>query len=226
MFKFFKIEFEVDLKIAELKSKGVNTFALWNGIVMGGGVGISAGCEYRIATDKTLYAMPETRIGLFVDVAQSYYLTKLKFELGRYLSVMGHRLKGAQVLWAGLANSYVNHTDVASLEDMIINRDPKEVQEFLKQRSEVGVMGEEEKVDWLALNVMINGVFKRMQGDVRNLVKAHEKMLMEVEKGECDLGSEVMGVEGCVSGKGVLYGFCYGFFFYVKIAFLLVYFFF
>lgn len=68
--------------------------ALINGIVMGGGVGLSVHSKYRIATEKTLFAMPETAIGLFPDVGGSYFLPRLKNKLGLYLGLTGDRLKG------------------------------------------------------------------------------------------------------------------------------------
>jgi len=68
--------------------------ALINGITMGGGVGLSVHGKYRIATEKTLFAMPETAIGLFPDVGGSYFLPRLKGNLGLYLGLTGHRLKG------------------------------------------------------------------------------------------------------------------------------------
>lgn len=50
---------------------------MWNGIVMGGGVGISLNCLYKISTEKTVFAMPESRIGLFVDVGANFYLNRI-----------------------------------------------------------------------------------------------------------------------------------------------------
>lgn len=61
---------------------------------MGGGVGLSVHGKYRIATEKTLFAMPETAIGLFPDVGATYFLSRLKGRLGTYLGLTGHRLKG------------------------------------------------------------------------------------------------------------------------------------
>jgi len=68
--------------------------AIINGITMGGGVGLSVHGKYRIATEKTLFAMPETAIGLFPDVGATYFLSRLKGKLGIYLGLTGHRLKG------------------------------------------------------------------------------------------------------------------------------------
>lgn len=68
--------------------------ALINGITMGGGAGLSVHGKYRIATEKTVFAMPETGIGLFPDVGGSHFLPKLKSKLGLYLGLTGHVLRG------------------------------------------------------------------------------------------------------------------------------------
>lgn len=76
---------------------------------MGGGVGISCHAPIRVATDNTLYAMPETAIGFFVDVGGSYFLSRVKSnpKLGLYLAMTGHRLKGAETLQWGIATHFV-----------------------------------------------------------------------------------------------------------------------
>lgn len=65
-----------------------------DGITMGGGAGLSVHGKYRIATEKTLFAMPETAIGLFPDVGGTFFLPRLKGKLGLYLGLTGDRLKG------------------------------------------------------------------------------------------------------------------------------------
>lgn len=73
--------------------------SLWNGIVMGGGVGVSAHAPIRIATNNTVYAMPETGIGFFCDVGGSYFLPRLHDNIssGLFLGITGFRLKGPEV---------------------------------------------------------------------------------------------------------------------------------
>ena len=191
MFRFFKFEFEVDLKLANLREKGVNTFALWDGIVMGGGVGISSGCKWRVACEKTLYAMPETRIGLFVDVAQSYYLNRLDNQLGRYLCLLGQRLKGKQATLAGVANAFLKQADLASLEEMIINRSTQDVDLYLQGSGQITSLPSEDALDWLAVNTLVVGVFARMNDDPRQLVSAHTQFLHELEGNTCQLADEL-----------------------------------
>ena len=66
---------------------------------MGGGVGLAAGASFRIATEKTMFAMPETKIGYCPDVGASYFLTHLDGEIGTYLALTGDIVKGRDVLW-------------------------------------------------------------------------------------------------------------------------------
>ncbi len=82
--------------------------SILNGITMGGGVGLSVHGEFRIAMDKTVFAMPETGIGFFPDVGGSYFLPRLEHPgIGFYLGLTGKRLKGYDVLHAGIATHYL-----------------------------------------------------------------------------------------------------------------------
>jgi len=81
--------------------------AFVDGITMGGGVGISQPARFRVATENTRFAMPETGIGLFPDVGGGWHLSRLTGRLGQYLALTGARLDGAECLWAGLATHYL-----------------------------------------------------------------------------------------------------------------------
>ncbi len=83
------------------------TVAFMDGITMGGGVGIALPCRFRVATEKTKFAMPETGIGLFPDVGGGWYLSRLPGRIGQYLALTGHRLDGAECLALGLATHYL-----------------------------------------------------------------------------------------------------------------------
>ena len=82
------------------------TIAIMDGITMGGGVGIALPCRYRVATENTRFAMPETGIGLFPDVGGGWYLSRLSGHVGMYLALTGARLDGAECLALGLATHY------------------------------------------------------------------------------------------------------------------------
>lgn len=81
--------------------------AILDGIVMGGGVGVSVHGSHRVATERTLFAMPETGIGFFPDVGGSFFLPRCPGRLGLYLGLTGARLKAADALYAGVATHYV-----------------------------------------------------------------------------------------------------------------------
>ena len=89
------------------------TVAVMDGITMGGGVGIALPCQYRIATENTRFAMPETGIGLFPDVGGGWYLPRLPGHVGKFLALTGARLDGAECLALGLATHYLASADVA-----------------------------------------------------------------------------------------------------------------
>ena len=81
--------------------------ALIDGVTMGGGVGISMPARFRIATENTTYAMPETGIGLFPDVGGGWYLPRKPGQIGMWLALTGARLKAADCLIAGIATHFM-----------------------------------------------------------------------------------------------------------------------
>lgn len=86
--------------------------SLMDGITMGGGFGIAGNTQYRVCTENTVFAMPETRIGFFTDVGCVYHLNKLNpRELGRYLIVTGESLKGRDVYECGLGTHMADAKD-------------------------------------------------------------------------------------------------------------------
>jgi enoyl-CoA hydratase len=101
---FFAAEYRLNVLIHNYPKPVI---ALMDGVVMGGGVGISVHGAHRIATKNTVFAMPETAIGLFTDVGAGWFLPRLPGELGTWLALTGARLKGADVAAAGIATHYV-----------------------------------------------------------------------------------------------------------------------
>lgn len=90
--------------------------ALLDGITMGGGVGLSVHGTWRVATERTLFAMPETGIGLFPDVGGTFFLPRCPGRLGLYLALTGARLKAADSLYAGIATHYVPTASLPALK--------------------------------------------------------------------------------------------------------------
>lgn len=89
--------------------------SIWDGFCMGGGAGISVHGAFRIATEKTVFAMPETNIGMFPDVGASSFLSTLPGSLGPYLALTGARLGPADVLYTGLATHYIPSSSIPEL---------------------------------------------------------------------------------------------------------------
>ncbi|MEM6585835.1 MAG: enoyl-CoA hydratase/isomerase family protein [Pseudomonadota bacterium] len=96
--------------------------AFMDGITMGGGVGIAMPAKFRVATENTRFAMPETGIGLFPDVGGGWYLSRLGGRLGPFLALTGARLDGAEALWTGLATHYVPSEMLDDIKARIIER--------------------------------------------------------------------------------------------------------
>lgn len=106
---FFHVEYRMNHRLFTYPKP---TVAVMDGITMGGGVGIALPCRYRIATENTRFAMPETGIGLFPDVGGGWYLPRLPGEVGKFLALTGARLDGAECLALGLATQYIASGDV------------------------------------------------------------------------------------------------------------------
>ncbi len=102
--RFFHDEYQLNHQMFEYAKPIV---AFMDGVTMGGGVGISQPAKFRVATENTRFAMPETGIGLFPDVGGGWYLSRLPGRLGQFLALTGARLDGAECLWAGLATHYL-----------------------------------------------------------------------------------------------------------------------
>ncbi len=99
--------------------------ALIDGVTMGGGVGVSVHGSHRVAGDRTLFAMPETGIGLFPDVGGTYFLPRLPHRLGYWLGLSGDRLKAADCVFAGVATAYVpSDKHSALVEALATGQDP------------------------------------------------------------------------------------------------------
>lgn len=114
--KFFHDEYQLNHQLFTYP-KPVVTFM--DGITMGGGVGISQPAKFRVATENTRLAMPESGIGLFPDVGGGWYLSRIGGRIGQFLALTGARLMGEECLWAGLATHYVPHAMVEDLKARI-----------------------------------------------------------------------------------------------------------
>uniref|UniRef100_A0A7N6APQ4 3-hydroxyisobutyryl-CoA hydrolase n=1 Tax=Anabas testudineus TaxID=64144 RepID=A0A7N6APQ4_ANATE len=114
---FFREEYILNNAIGTCRKPYI---ALIDGITMGGGVGLSVHGRFRVATEKTLFAMPETAIGLFPDVGGGHFLPRLRGKLGLFLALTGFRLKGRDVQRAGVATHFVESKKIPDLERELV----------------------------------------------------------------------------------------------------------
>nr|CCM18428.1 enoyl-CoA hydratase/isomerase family protein,putative,3-hydroxyisobutyryl-coenzyme A hydrolase,putative [Leishmania guyanensis] len=116
---FFYEEYQVDYKTSILPAGQV---CLWDGYVLGGGVGVSVGGTYRVASEKACLAMPEVAIGMFPDVGASWFLPRLSVPgLGLYMGLTGHRLRGADLVHLGLATHFVPSAKMDDLKHALVS---------------------------------------------------------------------------------------------------------
>ena len=116
--EFFRDEYTTNALIYHFPKPYV---ALIDGITMGGGVGLSVHGDFRVAGDRTLFAMPETAIGLFPDVGGGHFLPHLKDGLGLYYALTGARAKAADCMAAGIATHYTRSDRYVALESALLS---------------------------------------------------------------------------------------------------------
>ncbi len=114
---FFSAEYALNQAIADC-AKPVVSFI--DGVCMGGGIGISAHGSHRVATERAMFAMPETAIGLFPDVGTSFLLPRLPGALGFYMGLTGARMVGADAVHAGLATHFMPSDSLPGLEAALV----------------------------------------------------------------------------------------------------------
>ena len=117
---FFREEYELNYNIAMQQGKYQKPqISLWDGIVMGGGVGLSIHGSFRVATENTLFAMPETGIGFFPDVGTTFWLSRIEKQhkgLGMFLGLTGWKLHSKDLLFANIATHYIHSTKLPNLK--------------------------------------------------------------------------------------------------------------
>jgi enoyl-CoA hydratase len=101
---FFRAEYRLNHAIFHYPKPYI---ALMDGITMGGGVGVSVHARHRVVCEATVFAMPETGIGLFPDVGGSYFLPRMPGKLGVYMALTGARLRAADCLYGGIVDAFV-----------------------------------------------------------------------------------------------------------------------
>jgi enoyl-CoA hydratase len=127
--EFFFTEYRLNALLHRYRKPVV---VIMDGVTMGGGVGLAMPAPWRIATERTTFAMPETGIGLFPDVGGGWYLPRLPGRSGLWLALTGARLKAADCLALAIATHFVDSAKVAELKAALV-AEPSTIEAVLQR---------------------------------------------------------------------------------------------
>lgn len=142
--------------------------AFMDGITMGGGVGISQPARFRVATENTRFAMPETGIGLFPDVGGGWYLSRLAGRLGQFLALTGARLDGSECKEVGLATHYLESDALEEAKERIAEN-PGRIEGILGQlaaaRPDARIAANLDKIDRFFASDSFEDILAKLEAD-------------------------------------------------------------
>jgi len=142
--------------------------AVMDGITMGGGVGISLPCKYRIATENTKFAMPETGIGLFPDVGGGWYLSRLPGRVGQYLALTGYRVGPSDCKELGLATHGIASDNLDLMKELIVKY-PRDIETTLDDKNTAFgrpiLMEHWDEIDRLFASDVLEDIYAALEAD-------------------------------------------------------------
>jgi enoyl-CoA hydratase len=162
---FFREEYGLN---ATIKHYPKPYIALIDGIVMGGGVGISVHGSYRVATENLMFAMPEVGIGFFPDVGATWFLSRMPDEIGTYCALTGDRLKTADSIGTGVATHYVPAERLTELRDILCDNPPIDaiMAAFAQPQNEGPIMARRAAVNRLFAAATIEDILLYLDAEV------------------------------------------------------------
>ena len=163
--RFFYTEYQLNHLLFEYPKPVV---AVMDGVTMGGGVGISMPARYRVATERTTYAMPETGIGLFPDVGGGWHLSRLHGAVGIWLALTGARLKAAGCEILGIATDVLPSASVTEFKTRLI-ADPDAVETILTELDtdpgRSAMIEHHDEIDRLFGGATVEAIFQALADD-------------------------------------------------------------
>src|SRR5699024_8030137 len=133
---FFREEYTLNNRIYNYPKPYI---AIMNGLVLGGGVGVSSPGSHRVATDSTKLGMPEVGIGFSQDVGGTYVLAKAPRNVGNYMALTAAHVSGADAVYVGMADVRVPDARIAALVERLESiTAPGLVDEILAESHELG----------------------------------------------------------------------------------------
>jgi enoyl-CoA hydratase len=176
--RFWRDEYRLNALIARYSKPYV---AIMDGIVMGGGVGISAHGSHRIVTDNSMIAMPECAVGLVTDVGGSWLLKEAPGHMGEYLGLTGTRMKGEDAIYAGFAEYYVHRQRLDDLKAALVQSgDIAVVDHFTEAPPPSALAAQQQDVDRIFSADTVAEILERLRAEDSDWAR---KALDSIEKG-------------------------------------------
>ncbi len=171
------------------------TIAFMDGVTMGGGVGISQPCKFRVATENSRFAMPETAIGLFPDVGGGWYLSRLPGRIGQYLALTGARLDGAEMLALGLA-THLLPADTLDTVKQAIAADPQVAETILSDQigppGDAAILTQREAIDRLFASDDFEEILAALEADGSDWAQAQLATLRQRSPLSCKVSLKLL----------------------------------
>jgi enoyl-CoA hydratase len=181
---FLRDEYRLNAAIAMFPKPYI---ALWHGIVMGGGAGVSVHGRYRLADASLIFAMPETGIGFVTDVGASFFLSRLPGETGMYLGLTGARIGRDDAQALGLATHAVDAADHDALIESLANGMTPEnaIAPFVRKPAAAPIKKEIARIDRSFSGHSVEAILERLERDGSDFAAATAQILRTRSPGAC-----------------------------------------
>ena len=172
--RFFFVEYQLNALLMAFEKPVI---ALMDGVVMGGGVGISLPAKVRVVTERTTFAMPETGIGLFPDVGGGWHLPRLPGKTGLWLALTGARIKGADCLALHLATHFVASDRIGALKAAILAGDLRAADQFASDPGPAPLAPFRAELDQLFDAASVEDIFAKLAASPSDWAKTQREAL-------------------------------------------------
>ena len=177
-YDFFKIEYQLNYLISQFSKEFLS---IWNGVVMGGGVGLSIYGDHRLVTDNSKFAMPEASIGFFPDVGGSYFLSNLPGNIGKYVGLTGDVLSVNELIFFGLATHYINLNDIEDVKENFINNG-NILSDNYEVENNTNIIRNIDQI-----NELFDGNIKKIIANLKNNNSEFSKKILDILSNKCPM---------------------------------------
>tara|TARA_B100001175_G_scaffold2227_1_gene1915 strand:+ start:939 stop:1943 length:1005 start_codon:yes stop_codon:yes gene_type:complete len=177
-YDFFKIEYQLNYLISQFSKEFLS---IWNGVVMGGGVGLSIYGDHRLVTDNSKFAMPEASIGFFPDVGGSYFLSNLPGNIGKYVGLTGDVLSVNELIFFGLATHYINLNDIEDVKKNFINNG-NILSDNYEVENDTNIIRNIDQI-----NELFDGNIKKIIANLKNNNSEFSKKILDILSNKCPM---------------------------------------